>query len=178
MLQKPDAVMPHLDIPSAATPALCKPLQDHSHAVSELMCCAILTEAVALCCSCLPCRWCSGFYVDKDIQNWGGTGHPRICLVVQAARQQAGEVQKFRIRRPNNGWLRLEIAHAEVRQQRANLAVVCPYVHHLISWLISIKVDHHLQRQCQHPATVSVFVNIKVGLNGVCPGTRFSCNSV
>jgi hypothetical protein len=58
---------------------------------------------------------CSGFYVDRDINSWGGTGHPRICLVVQAAREQAGAVEKFRVRRPNNGWLRLELTMREVR---------------------------------------------------------------
>jgi hypothetical protein len=57
---------------------------------------------------------CSGFYIDREITNWGGTGHPRICLVVQAAREQAGETQKFRVRRPNNGWLRFELTIREV----------------------------------------------------------------
>jgi hypothetical protein len=35
--------------------------------------------------------------------------------VVQAAREQAGAVEKFRVRRPNNGWLRLELTMREVR---------------------------------------------------------------
>jgi hypothetical protein len=34
---------------------------------------------------------------------------------VQAAREQAGAVEKFRVRRPNNGWLRLELTMREVR---------------------------------------------------------------
>ncbi|KAF6265095.1 hypothetical protein COO60DRAFT_1114982 [Scenedesmus sp. NREL 46B-D3] len=58
----------------------------------------------------------NGFYVDRDISTWGGTNHPRICLVVQAAREQAGAVEKFRVRRPNNGWLRLELSIREVRR--------------------------------------------------------------
>lgn len=47
---------------------------------------------------------CSGFYVDKTVTEWGGSGHPRIMLVTQVAREAAGQAQTFQIRRPNNGF--------------------------------------------------------------------------
>lgn len=46
----------------------------------------------------------SGFYIDKTITDWGGSGHPRILLVTQIAREAAGQAQYFLIRRPNNGF--------------------------------------------------------------------------
>lgn len=51
---------------------------------------------------CLPA--CSGFYIDKTITDWGGSGQPRIMLVTQVARERAGETQSFQVRRPNNGF--------------------------------------------------------------------------
>ncbi|KAF8055385.1 FGT1 [Scenedesmus sp. PABB004] len=58
----------------------------------------------------------NGFYIDRDIKSWGGTQRPRICLVVAAARDSRGGVQKYRIRRPNNGWLRFELSLSELLQ--------------------------------------------------------------
>lgn len=58
--------------------------------------------------------YCSGFYVDKDIPNWGHTGHPKICLVTRVYRQNTGDLELYRVRRPNNQWLRLELTRREV----------------------------------------------------------------
>lgn len=59
---------------------------------------------------------CSGFYIDRDIPNWGHTGHPRICMLTKVAKEAAGQVEMFRVRRPNNKWLKLELSRREVRE--------------------------------------------------------------
>lgn len=65
----------------------------------------------------------SGFYVDRDIKDWGSTGHPRICMLTKVARDNAGAVEMYRVRRPNNQWLRLELTRREV-----STALICSVV--------------------------------------------------
>lgn len=62
---------------------------------------------------------CSGFYVDKTITDWGGSGRPRIMLVTQVAREFGGQAQSFQVRRPNNGFERHRRSLREVRGDAA-----------------------------------------------------------